>query len=135
MTLGPLKDASFERKIERALVCLEAMNDFGIKTCDEFYLANSWLELFWWGSSERLLKKSGTTALSYFEQALEKEIVPEDQIYAIRYLSAEINRRLGNIKKAAELFDTVISLTAGSEEFKWLYELATRQKTTPQENM
>ena len=47
----------------------------------------------------------------------------------------EINRRIGKIEKAIELFDEVLSLTENDNELKDIYNLALQQKTDPKDNI
>ncbi len=135
LTLGPLLDYSLEKKLERAFICMEKMNDFRLISLDEFNLANNWIEAFWWASKPDQAAKIGKIVLSYFHKAFEKALIPAKQIFVIQYLMGEIHRRLGHEKEATELFDEVISSTKGSTEFKWIHDLALRQKEHPEENL
>ncbi len=126
---------SLEQKLEYAMLCWEAMNDFGIISLNEFELANSWIEAFWWALEPNQARKTGEIVIKYFIQALEKNLVPEDQIIIIRYLIAEIYRRIGQMEIADRLFDEVISLTTSGNDEKWVQDLAVQQKTNPQENL
>ncbi|NVM31978.1 MAG: DUF2225 domain-containing protein [Candidatus Helarchaeota archaeon] len=137
-SLGPLPELDFftglEVKLERAMVCLETMNDFGIISLNEYDLANYWIEAYWWAKNPNLIQKCGEIVLQYFNRALEKNLIPEEMIFQINYLIAEIHRRIGHEERANELFNEVISLTKDEVELEWIYKLAVQQKTSPQED-
>ena len=135
LTMGSLPSRSLEKKLERAIICMEQMNDFGLISLNEFNLANNWVEAFWWASNPDQAAKIGKIVLSYFHRAFEKDLIPATQLFVIKYLMGEIHRRLDHEKVANELFDEVISLTKDSTEFKWIHDLALRQKEHPEENL
>ena len=122
--LGPLKNDNLSKKLERAMVCLEIANELGIANVNDLTLANNWIEPYWWAEKEGEIKKFGKIALQYFYRAFEKDQVPADQIISTKYLMGEINRRIGNIEKAIELFDEVLSLAESDKELKDIYNLA-----------
>ena len=129
--LESLKDPSLSTKLERAMNCLELLNDHGILKLTEFDLGNRWIEFFWWSEGDKAIM-SGERVIEYFKQSLEKDLVPDDEISIIKYLIGEISRRIGNKEQAKTYFDEVISSTT-NEEF--IHELAVRQSTEPQENL
>jgi len=133
--LGPLKNDILSKKLERAMVCLEITNELGIANVNDLTLANNWIEPYWWAENEGEIKKFGNIALRYFYRAFEKNQVPADQIISTKYLMGEINRRIGNIEKAIELFDEVLSLAENDNELKDIYNLALQQKTDPKDNI
>jgi uncharacterized protein (DUF2225 family) len=133
--LGPLKNDILSKKLERAIVCLEIANELGIANVNDLTLANNWIEPYWWAEKEGEIKKFGKIALRYFYRAFEKNQVLADQIISTKYLMGEINRRIGNIEKAIELFDEVLSLAENDNELKDLYNLALQQKTAPKDNI
>ena len=133
--LGPLKNDNLSKKLERAMVCLEIANELGIANVNDLTLANNWIEPYWWAEKEGEIKKFGKIALRYFYRAFEKNQVPADQIISTKYLMGEINRRIGKIEKAIELFDEVLSLTENDNELKDIYNLALQQKTDPKDNI
>ena len=47
----------------------------------------------------------------------------------------EINRRIGNLEKATELYNEVLSLAKDNNELKDIYNLALQQKTDPKDNI
>ncbi|MFX1296417.1 MAG: DUF2225 domain-containing protein [Promethearchaeota archaeon] len=134
-SIGPLINLTLEKKLERAMLCIETMNDFGILSLNEYQLANYWIEAFWWAVNPDLINKCGKITLKYFKLALEKNIIPDDQIYIIKYLMAELYRRIGQKSKAIELFNEVILLTKDLSDVKWIYDLAIQQKNNPKENL
>jgi len=133
--IGPISEDSLSKKLERAIICLEIMNDLEIIEKNNFELANSWLDSYWWAESTKEENKFGKVALNYFEKAFNKGQVPGDQIFAVKYLIAEINRRIGNTETASTMFDEVISLTENNKEQEFIHNLAIQQKTNPKENL
>ncbi len=133
LSLGPLHDHSLEKKLERAIICLEIMKRYDLIQMNEYDFANYWLDLFWWAETPELMKKSGQMVIKYFQIALEKNIVPSEEIFKIKYLIAEIYRRLDQKNIANKLFDEVISLTEKNDDLKWLHNLAIQQKTSPKD--
>jgi uncharacterized protein (DUF2225 family) len=133
--IGPISEDSLSKKLERAIICLEIMNDLGITKKNNFELANSWLDPYWWAESNKEEIKFGKVVLNYFEKAFNEEQVPTDQIFAVKYLIAEINRRIGNAETANIIFDEVISLTENNKEQEFIHNLAIQQKTNPKENL
>ena len=126
---------SLAEKIERAMVCLEAMKKFGLEDINESELANNWINAFWWAHLSDDIKKYGQIVLDYFEKAFNKDLIPKDQVPTLKYLMGEIHRRIGNKDNANKLFDKSISLTKKKRKLKWLYKLAVQQKTNPKANM
>jgi uncharacterized protein (DUF2225 family) len=133
--LEPLSEGSLSKKLERAMLCLEIMEGLGITNKNEFALANNWIDPYWWAESADEEKKFGAIVLDYFERAFSKGLVPSDQIYASKYLMAEINRRIGNEETASQIFDEVIALTENNKEQEFIHNLAIQQKTNPKKNL
>jgi uncharacterized protein (DUF2225 family) len=133
--LGPLSKVTLSKKLERAMICLEIMNDLEITKKNNFDLANNWLNPYWWAESAKNEEKFGKVVLDYFEKAFKEGKVPDDQIFAVKYLMAEINRRIGNKETANEMFDEVIALTENNKEQEFIYNLAIQQKAKPKENL
>ncbi len=133
--MGPLSEGSLSKKLERAIICLEIMNELEIIKQNNFTFANNWLYPYWWAESAKEENKFGKVVLNYFKKAFNEGQVPSDQIFAVRYLIAEINRRIGNKEIASEMFDEVISLTENNKEQEFIHNLATQQKTNPKENL
>lgn len=138
-TMGPLEKNEYEHnlsiKIERAMLCLELMNEYEIIDIDDFSLANNWINAYWWASKKEEEKEFAEIVLDYFDKAFNKDQIPKDRILEILYLRGEINRRIGNFEKANELFDGVIKLAKDKEELNDIASLATQQKTEPKENL
>ena len=133
--MGSLSRNSLSKKLERAMLCLEAMNELELTKKDEFALANNWIDPYWWAESNEEEKRFGAIVLDYFEKAVGKGQVPSDRVFATKYLMAEINRRIGNKETANEMFDEVIALTENSKDQKFIYNLAIQQKAKPKENL
>jgi hypothetical protein len=133
--LGLIDDNILSKKLERAMLCLEIVNDLGVVNFNELTLANNWIEPYWWADDRADIKKFGEIALRYFYSAFEKDQVPADQVISIKYLMGEINRRVGNREKAIELFDEVLAVSQNDEKLKEIYNLALQQKTDPKENI
>ncbi|MBD3342906.1 MAG: DUF2225 domain-containing protein [Candidatus Lokiarchaeota archaeon] len=133
--LGFLEQTSLSQKLERAIKCIEILNELEILTFNDFSLANSWLQLYWWSETEENTKKYGRIVLEYFSNALAKNQVPDDQIITTKYLMGEINRRIGNKIQSLKIFDEVISLYQNNTDLKQIYDLAKQQKTNPKENL
>ena len=133
--IGPLKEYSLEKKLERAMHCLELLINYNLRDTDEFGLANNWIQVFWWAASHVSELKFGKIVLDYFEKAFHKNLIPEKQIPTIKYLMGEINRRIGQKNKANEFFDEVISITKHKNELQDIHDLAVQQKTNPKENI
>ena len=129
--LKKLENSDLSMKLERAMICLELMNEHQIVNMNEYEFGNSWINTFWWAKDNKA-KKLGVITIKYFNQALDKDLVPEDEIPTIKYLIGEIFRRIGEKEKALAFFDNVISTT--SKETR-IHELALRQKTNPTENL
>jgi len=126
---------SLSQKLERAMVCLEFLNDLGLTNKNEFELGNIWLDLYWWSENLEEIKKFGEKIINYYEIAFEKGQVPSDQFYTILYLIGEIYRRIGNQDQANKYFDEVISLTKNRKDQETVHNLAIQQKTNPKENL
>lgn len=135
LELETLKVHDLPKKLERAMNCLEILNNFGIVENNEFKLGDSWLYPYWWVKNPEGVKKFGEKVIHYFEIALDKGQIPSDQFYSILYLIGEINRRIGNQDKANKLFDEVISLTKDREDQEDIRNLALQQKNNPKENL
>ena len=133
--LGLIDEKNLSMKLERAMLCFELANELRIIKLNDLTLANNWIEPYWWADEEEDIKKYGEIALGYFYSAYKKNQVPDDQIIRTKYLMGEINRRIGNIKKAIELFDEVLSLAENDNELTDIYNLALQQKTDPKENI
>jgi uncharacterized protein (DUF2225 family) len=133
--LGPLSEVSLSKKLERAMICLEIMKDLEIIKKNNFDLANNWLNVFWWAESSKEEKRFGKIVLDYFERASKEGQVPDDNIFAVNYLVAEINRRIGNTEIANAIFDEVIALTEKNKDQEFIHNLAIQQKTNPIENL
>jgi len=133
--LGPLEEHTLPQKLERACQTLEILNRFGIVESNEYELAESWLNPFWWSTSIEEEKRFGEIVLKYYEIAFDKGQIPSDYFYNLLYLLGEINRRIGNIEKANKYFDEVISLTKNREDLKDTRNLAIQQKEDPKENV
>jgi len=135
--LGSLENYSLPEKLERAMVCLEILNELGIINKNEFALANNWMDPFWWAETNDEVKRFGSIVLGYFEQAFDKGQVPSDQLFTIKYIIAEIHRRIGNKAKSNKLFDEVIALTKGkeNENQEFINNLSVQQKANPKENL
>jgi uncharacterized protein (DUF2225 family) len=135
--MGPLKKTSWEenltRKIERAMRCLELMKEYKIIEINKFTLANNWINAYWWANDRESELRFANIVLGYFKEAYKQEQVPEGQILEILYLRGEINRRIGNIEKANELFDHVLELAQDLPDQSKIASLAYQQKTDPQE--
>lgn len=132
---GILEDKSLSKKLERAMLCLETLNELGVINKDEFALANIFLDAYWWGDDQDNTKKFGEKILDFFEKAFDKGQIPSDQFYTILYLMGEINRRIGNIDKAKKIFDEVISLTKNRKELDFIRKLAIQQRNDPKEEL
>ena len=132
--LEPLEEHTLPQKLERACQILEILNKYGIIESNEYELAESWLNPFWWSTSIEEEKRFGEIVLKYYEIAFDKGQIPIDHFYALLYLLGEINRRIGNIDKANKYFDEVISLTKNRENLKDIRNLAIQQKEDPKEN-
>ena len=137
LELGSLENHSLSEKLERAMVCLEILNELGIVNKNEFALANNWMDPFWWAETNEEMKRFGTIVLGYFEQAFDKGQVPSDQLFTIKYIMAEIHRRIGNKNKANNIFDEVLALTQKKENKNQenIFNLSVQQKTNPKENL
>jgi len=129
------KDYTLPQKLEQAIICLEILNKFGIVEKNEFELAESWLQPYWWSESVQEEKKFGEKVLKYYEIAFDKGQIPSDHFYPLLYLMGEINRRIGNQEKASKYFNEVISLTKNRDDQENIRNLAIQQKTNPQENL
>jgi hypothetical protein len=133
--LNPLSEDSLSKKLERAMICLEIMNELELTEKDDFALANNWIDPYWWAESVEEEKRFGAIVLDYFEKALSKGQVPSDQFFAIKYLMAEINRRMGNSDNANKIFDDVIYLTENDKEQEVIHNLAVQQRNNPKDNL
>lgn len=133
--LGSLTNCFLSEKIERAMICMELLNEFGYINLNTLDLANNWINAFWWSRNMDRIKKFGKIVLEYFQDAYENNLIEQDQLPTIRYLMVEINRRIGNIKNANELFDEVISDIKDNEDQENIYKLAFQQRYDPKENI
>ncbi len=137
--MEPLKYDSYDKeissRIERAMRCLEAMNEYNIININEFELANNWINAFWWAKPLESQKKFGKIVLGYFAEAFKKKQIPEKEILLFIYLRGEINRRIGNKKKANEFFDRAIELAKNVPDPQNIGSLAEQQKINPKENL
>ncbi|MGV9171691.1 MAG: DUF2225 domain-containing protein [Promethearchaeia archaeon] len=134
-SLDALENPSLPQKIEQAMICLEILNDREVVQLNNFQLANSWINAYWWAKNRQQEQKFGKTVLSYLKKALSDDDLTENNTALANYLIAEINRRLGNTETATDYFNQVILLTQGVEDTKNLHNLAKQQKTDPQENI
>lgn len=134
-SLGQINKPSLEQKLKQGLQCTEFLKEFGILKLNEYDMANKWLEVFWWAESPDTTEESAMKVLSYYQQAIEKNLIPENEINNIKYLMGEINRRIGQTVLAKKFFNEVIALSEGKEALKGLRNLAIRQKTKPVDNM
>ncbi|TFF86853.1 MAG: DUF2225 domain-containing protein [Promethearchaeota archaeon] len=133
--LGPLRHYTLAQKIERAMICLELLNEFGYVDLNNLDLANNWINAFWWARNSDEINKFGKKVLDYFQDAYENNLIKKDEILTIRYLMGEINRRMGNIESANKFYDEVISQSKDIKDQEDIYKLALRQKTDPKENL
>jgi uncharacterized protein (DUF2225 family) len=133
--LGVLRESSLPMKLERAMVCLELLRDGEFIHSNNFDLANSWINAFWWAETKEQEHKFGKIVISYLKQAISEDELPDKDVAISKYLIAEINRRIGNTEEAVKYFDEVLSLIKDDTDSKFLYELTQQQKTHPQENM
>ncbi|MBD3230538.1 MAG: DUF2225 domain-containing protein [Candidatus Lokiarchaeota archaeon] len=81
------------------------------------------------------MKKFGKIVLEYFEDANKNNLIEKDQIYNVRYLMGEINRRIGNVEKANKIFDEVISETKDDKNEEKIYQIAFQQRFSPKEDI
>jgi hypothetical protein len=137
--IAPLKqdfyDMEISSRIERAMYCLEVMNEYNIINLNELELANNWINAFWWAKTTESQKRFGKIVLEYFAEAFKKKQVSENGILQILYLRGEINRRIGNKKEANEFFDQVIELAKKLPDPNNISSLAKQQKINPKENL
>jgi uncharacterized protein (DUF2225 family) len=133
--LGVLQESSLPMKLERAMVCLELLRDSGLIHRNNFDLANSWINVFWWAETKEQEHKFGEIVISYLKQAISEDNLSDEDVTISKYLIAEISRRIGNLDEAVNYFDEVISLIKDDTDSKFLYELALQQKMQPQENI
>lgn len=122
-------------KIQRAMHCLELMNEYNIIGLNNFELANNWINAFWWAASSEDQRHAGKIVLEYFENAATRDQIPEKQILVITYLRGEINRRIGNQEEACKYFDQVIELADKLPDPNNIVSLAKKQKENPKENL
>jgi hypothetical protein len=138
-SMGPLEKGSsgidLSTKIERAMHCLEVMRDFDLIDINDFAMANNWINAYWWAENQQSEKRFGEITLDYFERAFDKDLIPENQYLTIMYLRGEIHRRIGNFKKAVELFRKVIDLGGKFPDPNNIVELAEKQKSNPKEDL
>ena len=137
--LGPLKGYKhlnyeyLSKKLEKAAICIEIMNEHGIDEQDYYFLANAWIHSYWWADKHSEIVRLGKIVLNYFEKALDKGQIPQERYHDNVYLIAEIYRRIGEQEKALKYFDEVIFKTKNNEELKALRDLAIQQKTEPKD--
>jgi len=125
----------FSSRIERAMLCLEALSEYNIININELELGNNWMNAFWWANTPENQEKFGKIVLGYFATAFKKEQVPEKDILQFIYLRGEINRRIGKKDKANKFFDRVIKLAKKLPDPHNISSLAEQQKTNPKENL
>jgi hypothetical protein len=111
------------------------LNEFGYVDLNTLDLANNWINAFWWARNDDEINRFGKQVLDYFQDAYENNLIKKEEIFTIRYLMGEIHRRMGNVTKAAELFDEVISQSKDIKDQEDICKLALRQKTDPKENL
>lgn len=74
-------------------------------------------------------------SVEVFQEALAKNLIPDDSVPTITYLVGELYRRLGDKQTADEWFDRLPELCGTAPDKKWVLDLANQQKTAPQEFM
>jgi len=133
--LGPLDEYSMGKKLERAAVCSEIMIMHDIVKDDNYATANTWIKPFWWTDSKSDIIKFGEKVLHYFEKALEENEIPSERCIENIYLMGEINRRIGNLEEAADLFDEVIAKSEDKKDLEYIRKLAIQQKLDPKDTL
>lgn len=97
-----------------ALLCYEAMGQ------NELQLANFNLMISWHCRLENDIreKEFQKKATALFEQALSKQIVPDEEIPLVTYLVGELSRRIGDNKKALDFYKRADKIAAAQEPLK-----------------
>ncbi|MHA1229144.1 MAG: DUF2225 domain-containing protein [Candidatus Helarchaeota archaeon] len=93
-------DYSLEEKLERVIKCYKLMKLYNIGKIDDYYMGNLYLTAYYWIRNREKVMKYGELAIKKFQDALKSPLLKEEEIWRLRYLIAEINRRIGNIDEA-----------------------------------
>jgi len=99
-----------------------------------FQVANIWLRAGWCESQgSEAGVRFRREAVTRFEAAMDKGLVPRDELAIATYLIGELHRRIGNQDKAGLWFSRVPEAVGDNAEQKWLIDLAIQQSTEPKE--
>jgi hypothetical protein len=127
--LPPITGDTAGEKARRAITCLEMLQKYDLISLNEWELGNEWLAAYWWADGPEQETEAAHAVISYFEEALAKDLVPAEKQLGIKYLIGEIHRRIGEIEVANACFDAVLEEleSAGLRGGK-LYELVLQQR-------
>lgn len=128
--LGVLENPTVSEKLERACICNEMIDENASTPMTNWMKSNMWLYAFHWASGKEEEEKYGKKTLKFLVGALKDGSAEEEKVPFVQYLIGEINRRIGNVKKAMQYFNLVID----SKDEK-LSALARQQRDDPKDTL